>query len=89
MSKPVVILVNYLPFNISGLSCYPFIIIQKDRYTFGLLKHEYIHYLQAKRAGPVVFFIRYLLLLLLVGYKLNPFELEAAGKIKPHKLIKK
>jgi hypothetical protein len=82
MKKPIIIFVNYLPFNYSGLSIYPFIIIEKNQYSYKLLKHEYIHFLQSKRYTPIIFFIRYIMQLILVGYKLNIYELEADGKIK-------
>jgi hypothetical protein len=82
-NKPILILVNHLPFNYSGISIYPFIIIQKDKLNFKLLKHEYIHYLQAKRQYVILFFVRYLIQNLLVGYSLNIYELEADGKVKP------
>lgn len=80
-------MVNYLPFNYSGLSIGIVIIIQKDKLSFGLLKHEYIHFLQWKR-NPLLFWIRYCLQQITVGYELNIYELEASNKIKSHKKIK-
>lgn len=90
-NKPLLIKVKYLPFNYSGLSIYPFIIIQKNKLNFKLLKHEYIHFLQAKRQYVLLFYIRYMIQNLLVGYSLNIYELEADGKIKrkiKNKLLK-
>jgi hypothetical protein len=91
MRKPILIYVKKLPFNYSGLSIYPLIIIQQDKKSIKLLRHEYIHYQQAKRDGFLIFWIRYILLNILIGYSLNPYELEAKGQIKAQiktKLIK-
>jgi hypothetical protein len=77
-----------LPFY-SGISIYPFILIQKDKKSFKLLKHEYIHYLQQQRNFFIFFWIRYILQNIIVGYNLNIYELEASGKIKAHYKIKK
>jgi hypothetical protein len=84
----IIIYVKKLPYY-SGISIYPFIFIEKKKKTFGLLKHEYIHFLQQKRTFFLIFWIRYLLQNLLVGYNLNVYELEASGKIKPHYKLKK
>ena len=83
IKKPFLIYVKFLPFNYSGISIYPFIFIQKNKKTYKLIKHEYIHFKQAKRNTAFLFFLRYLFNLLIVGYSLNPFELEANGSIKP------
>jgi hypothetical protein len=77
-----------LPFY-SGISIYPFILIQKDKKSFKLLKHEYIHFLQQQRNFFIFFWIRYILQNIIVGYNLNIYELEASGKIKAHYKIKK
>jgi len=86
--KPKIFYIKYIPF-FSGISIYPFIFIQSDKKSFGLIKHEYIHFLQQKRVLFFVFWIRYSLQILFVGYKLNVYELEASSKIKPHSKIKK
>lgn len=88
MNKPIIIYLKYLPY-FSGISIYPFIFIQINKKSYGLLKHEYIHFIQQKRMFFFIFWIRYLLQIILVGYKLNVYELEASGKIKPHTKIKK
>jgi hypothetical protein len=81
--KARLIKVKKLPFNYSGLSIYPFIIVQKDKKTFKLLRHELIHHQQAKRSGAIIFWIRYAIHNLITGYNLNPFELEANKQVKP------
>jgi hypothetical protein len=83
MKKPILIYVKYLPLNFSGLSIYPFIIIEKNKKTFKLLKHEYIHFLQAKRMFFLLFWFRYFIQNIFIGYALNIYELEAKGQIKP------
>ena len=88
IKKPILIYLKKIPFY-SGISIYPFIFIQKDKKSFKLLKHEYFHFIQQKRTFFFVFWRRYLLQNLIVGYNLNVFELEASGKIKPHFKIKK
>ena len=81
--KAKLIKVKKLPFNFSGMSIYPFIIVQQDKITFKLLRHELIHHRQAQRTGPIIFWIRYAVHNLLIGYALNPYELEATKQIKP------
>jgi hypothetical protein len=88
IKKPILIYLKKIPFY-SGISIYPFIFIQKDKKSFKLLKHEYFHFIQQKRTFFFVFWLRYLLQNLIVGYNLNIYELEASGKIKPHFKIKK
>jgi hypothetical protein len=88
IKKPIVLYVKNLPYY-SGVSIYPFIIIQKNKKTISLLKHEYIHFLQQQRSIFFIFWIRYLLQNLIVGYNLNIYELEASGKIKAHYKLKK
>lgn len=86
--RPFIIYLKKLPFY-SGVSIFPFIFIQQDKKSFGLLKHEYIHFLQQKRNFFIIFWIRYILQNIIVGYNLNIYELEASGKIKAHHKIKK
>ena len=86
--RPLIIYCNRLPLY-SGISIYPFILIQKDKKSFKLLKHEYIHFLQQQRNFFIFFWIRYILQNIIVGYNLNIYELEASGKIKAHYKIKK
>jgi hypothetical protein len=88
IKKPILIYLKRIPFY-SGISIYPFIFIQQDKRSFKLLKHEYFHFLQQKRTFFLVFWLRYLLQNLIVGYNLNIYELEASAKIKPHYKIKK
>ncbi len=42
-----------------------------------LLQHELVHYKQYKRMGSLLFIIRYLFQLILIGYDSMPLELEA------------
>lgn len=83
MRKPILFYVRYLPLGFSGLSIYPFIIIQKDKKSFKLLKHELIHFKQAQREFFLIFYIRYIINWIIIGYALNPYELEATSQIKP------
>ena len=49
----------------------------RPRYGNWLLKHELIHYQQAKREGWFLWNIRYYWHLWRVGYRNNPYEIEA------------
>ena len=67
----------YLPFR--GICLAPFCIIIRKNYkgNFGLLRHEVIHWKQAKKMGYLFFYLRYLIQLLICGYDNMPIELEA------------
>lgn len=45
-----------------------------------LLKHELIHFEQAKRMLYVFFYLRYFFQLIFIGYKTMPLEIEARHK---------
>ena len=49
----------------------------KERVNEALVKHELIHYYQANREGWLRWNIRYYWYLVKVGYRRNPYEVEA------------
>jgi hypothetical protein len=48
-----------------------------ERVSERLVKHELIHFYQAQREGWFVWMVRYYYFLLKVGYRSNPYEIEA------------
>jgi hypothetical protein len=56
----------------------------KERYGAALYKHELIHFYQARREGWFLWNLRYYWYLWKVGYRSNPYEIEAyAGMYEP------
>jgi hypothetical protein len=49
----------------------------KERVSESLVKHELIHFYQAKREGWLMWNIRYYRYLWTIGYMANPYEIEA------------
>ena len=49
----------------------------KERVSEALVKHELIHFYQARREGWLMWNIRYYYYQMKVGYRLNPYEIEA------------
>lgn len=62
-----------------GICLYPFCILIRNQYkgNFGLLRHEVIHWKQAKRMRAILFYLRYVIQFIIFGYDNMPMELEA------------
>lgn len=52
--------------------------------NFRILRHDYIHWLQYRRMGLILFYFRYFCQLLFIGYATMPMELEARQNEPEH-----
>lgn len=57
----------------------PFGIFIKSKYKGNeqILKHDLIHWKQYKRMGLIMYYLRYFIQLIIIGYDTMPMELEA------------
>lgn len=73
---PYIIEVKKLWGTTNGITLYPFIFVDnKNNRT--LIEHELIHIRQAEKGWIVGFYLKYLYYHFTVGYKNNPYEIEA------------
>jgi len=54
----------------------------KEKVSETLVKHELIHYYQAKREGWLMWNVHYYLELWTVGYRANSYEIEAYARMR-------
>jgi hypothetical protein len=74
---PKIYYINWLPFKLRGATIPPFGI-------FILL----IHWKQYKRMGFLMYYIRYIIQLIFIGYDTMPMEMEARQKEKYEDIYK-
>jgi hypothetical protein len=79
MKKPKIYYVKSVLPPFRGMTVPPFgIFIIKDlKGNFSIIRHELIHWRQYQRMGLLLFYFRYFLQLLIIGYDFAPMEVEA------------
>jgi len=77
--KPKIFYVNKLPGKFRGMTIPPIGIFILKKYEFDdkVLEHDLVHWKQYKRMGLFLFYFRYLMQYILIGYDLMPMEMEA------------
>ncbi len=74
-----------LPFgHFKALAIWPFLFYKGSYPTFKTIRHERIHFAQQKELLIILFYILYVFLWMIYGYRDNPLEAEAyANDRKP------
>jgi len=77
--RPNIFYVKYLFSPYRAMTIPPIGIFIKKEYkgNKSILKHDLIHWHQYKKYGFILFYFRYFMQLLLIGYDLMPMEIEA------------
>lgn len=76
---PKIYYVKYLLPPFRAMTIPPFGIFIKSKYKGNeqILKHDLIHWKQYKRMGLIMYYLRYFIQLIIIGYDTMPMELEA------------
>jgi hypothetical protein len=79
MKAPKIYYVNYLLPPFRAMTIPPFGIFIKKEYKNDLqiLEHDLIHWRQYKRMGLFLYYFRYFIQLIIIGYDTMPMEMEA------------
>jgi len=77
--NPKIFYVNWLIPPFRGMTIPPFGIFIHKKYKDNnqILKHDLIHWNQYKRMGLFLFYFRYFMQLIIIGYDWMPMEMEA------------
>ncbi|MFL0077008.1 hypothetical protein [Tenacibaculum maritimum] len=77
--EPKIIYTKFIIPPFRGMTIPPFgIFIRKDlKNNKKIIEHDLIHWKQYKRMGIVMFYFRYFIQLLIIGYDTMPMEMEA------------
>jgi hypothetical protein len=65
------------PFAAMTIPPFGIFILKKHKGNNRILRHDLIHWRQYKRMGAVMYYLRYILQLLIIGYDTMPMEMEA------------
>lgn len=76
---PKIYIVKYLIGPFRAMTIPPFGIFIKEKYKNDsqVLEHDLVHWKQYKRMGLFMYYFRYFLQLIIIGYDTMPMELEA------------
>ena len=79
MKKPKIYYTNFILPPFRGMCIPPFGIFIKKEYKGNemILDHDLIHWKQYKRMGLFMFYFRYFIQLIIIGYDTMPMEMEA------------
>ena len=79
---PKVYYTKYVLYPFRGMTIPPFGIFIKPEYRDdnSVLEHDMIHWQQYKRMGLIMYYLRYFLQLVIIGYDTMPMEMEARQK---------
>ncbi|SED21380.1 hypothetical protein SAMN04489761_4645 [Tenacibaculum sp. MAR_2009_124] len=79
MKQPKIHYTKYIIAPFRGMTSPPFgIFIRKDlQGNQQILEHDLIHWKQYQRMGLIMFYFRYFIQLLIIGYDTMPMEMEA------------
>lgn len=91
MSKdPKIYYVKYLLPPFRAMTIPPFGIFIKSKYKGNeqILKHDLIYWKQYKRMGLIMYYLRYFIQLIIIGYDTMPMELEARQNEKYEDIYK-
>ena len=88
--QPKIIPVKWLPFNLRGATLPPFgIFIKHDHINNQkIINHDLIHWKQYKRMGLLLYYFRYAIQLIIIGYDTMPMEMEARHEEKYEDIYK-
>ena len=77
--RPKVYYVKFVIPPFRGMALPPFGIFIKKQFRGNkkILKHDLIHWQQYRRMGFFMYYLRYLLQLIIIGYDTMPMEMEA------------
>jgi hypothetical protein len=87
---PKIYYIKYLPFKFRGATIPPFgiFILTEHKDNIDILEHDLIHWKQYKRMGLIIYYLRYIVQLIFIGYDTMPMELEARQKEKYENIYK-
>lgn len=79
MKKPKIIYTKYIFPPFRGMTIPPFGIFIKKEFEGDakILEHDMVHWEQYKRMGLFMFYFRYFIQLIIIGYDTMPMEMEA------------
>jgi hypothetical protein len=88
--NPKIYYVKYLLPPFRAMTIPPFGIFIKSKYKGNtqILKHDLIHWKQYKRMGLIMYYLRYFIQLIIIGYDTMPMELEARQNEKYEDIYK-
>lgn len=89
-NDPKIYYVKYLLPPFRAMTIPPFGIFIKLKYKGNeqILKHDLIHWKQYKRMGLIMYYLRYFIQLIIIGYDTMPMELEARQNEKYEDIYK-
>ena len=87
---PKIYYVKYLLPPFRAMTIPPFGIFIKSKYKGNeqILKHDLIHWKQYRRMGLIMYYLRYFIQLIIIGYDTMPMELEARQNEKYEDIYK-
>jgi hypothetical protein len=79
MIKPKIYYVKWLirPFRAMTIPPFGIFILNKYKGDNQILQHDLIHWQQYKRMGIFMYYFRYIIQLIIIGYDTMPMEMEA------------
>lgn len=79
MVNPKIYYVDKLPGKFRGMTIPPIgiFILKKYQNDKKILEHDLVHWKQYKKMGFFLFYIRYIVQYIFIGYDLMPMEMEA------------
>ena len=82
--KPKIFYVKWLipPFRAMTIPPFGIFILHKYKGDDQVLQHDLIHWKQYKRMGIIMYYLRYIVQLIFIGYDTMPMEMEARQKEK-------
>lgn len=88
--EPKIYYVKYLlpPFRAMTIPPFGIFINIKYKGNEQILKHDLIHWKQYKRMGLIMYYLRYFIQLIIIGYDTMPMELEARQNEKYEDIYK-
>jgi hypothetical protein len=88
--QPKIITVKWLPFKLRGATLPPFGIFIKTEHVNNekIINHDLIHWKQYKRMGLLMYYFRYIIQLIIIGYDTMPMEMEARQEEKYEDIYK-